>query len=252
MESSKKKIVKIVAILSFALCLVLALLGHYGLFPNYKEKLLGTYVNNGINKIRFINVNDGNSIIIESGEEKAIIDFGGINDGGDLLLKALRKYRLTNIKYAFITSCDVYHLGGFIKTAETIKINKVIMPNILNFKDMGSVTALTVKEKILNDYNYKTAKTNQCYYVGDFKIEVMYYNSNAASFNNRNVVFKISCNNHTLLYGGNFGKGIMLELLKTNKNIKSDILLLPGFSNTSSWNIDFFKNVQPKYIVSSS
>ena len=122
--ATKKKIAIIVILI---ISLIVFLLETLGLFELLKDKLLFTHDYIGENKVIFADVGDGNCAIVQSGGKTAIFNFGGVKDGGNSLIKAIRKYRITKIDYAFITICDENHLGGFIAISNLVDIDKIII-----------------------------------------------------------------------------------------------------------------------------
>lgn len=252
MESAKKTIIKVLVILGCILSLVLFMLKVTGVTDSISYKLLQTYDYDGNDKLVFLDVADGNSAIIQSENKTAIINFGGIKDGGNSLIKAIRKYNITKFDYAFITVCDEKHLGGFMAISDLVDIEKVIIPNIDGFLGENIITNNVVCEKIINNYKYAIVNLNQEYKVGNFSLTPLYYTPNMLTPSGRAVLYKISAYNYSALIGGSFDKDIMYELLATNQNIQADIFLLPGFSDNKNWNIPFINSLKAKYIVSSS
>ncbi len=251
MDSPKKKKIIILSIATVVIGLIVFILESCGVVDSLKEKLLFTYDTNGQNKVIFVDVQDGNCAIIQSGDKTAIINFGGVKDGGNSLIKAIRKYRITKIDYAFITITDEYHLGGFMALCDMVTIDKVITPNFDDYVLNNSPTALIVKDK-LNSLNCEIVELNKTYVLGNFSLKPIYYYHKALSSSGRAVLYQITDGKHSLVLGGNFSDDIIFEQYKKNKLFKTDILLLPGFSDSFGWNYNYFKDVGAKYLVSSS
>lgn len=243
---------KVIIIIASILSIVVFVLESFGVFSFLSDKLLLKYDYLGGNKLIFVDVDDGNCAIIQSGNKTAIINFGGVEDGGNSLIKAIRKYRITKVDYAFITLCDQNHLGGFLAVSDLIDIDKIIIPNLQDFIDDNSSTALAVRKKILKDYNYETVEVNKNFEIGEFTVTPFYYEPKVLFPNGRAVIYKLYSNNHSAIIGGNFHNDIMYELLARNEKVSADVFLLPGFSNSESLKLPFINNLNSKYLVSSS
>jgi len=247
--ATKKKVMLIIAVI---VSLIVFILEYSGSFEFLSNKLLLTYDFMGEDKLIFVDVDYGNCAIVQSGNKTAIINFGGIKDGGNSLVKAIRKYRITKVDYAIITVCNENHLGGFMALCDLVDIDKVIIPNIEDFTKENNITSLTVKDKILNDCSYELVEPFKPYMLGNFALAPVYYNAKALNSAGNAVLYKISLNNHSAIIGGSFHKDITYNLLSSDLNLKADIFLLPGFSDNSNWNLPFITTLNAKYLVSSS
>lgn len=243
---------KIISIAAIVISLIVFILEFSGAFAFLSDKLLLKHDYIGENKLVFVDVDDGNCAIIQSGDKTAIINFGGVLDGGNSLIKAIRKYRITKVDYAFVNLSDENHLGGFISISDLVDINKVVIPNLEDFTDNNSVTSLAVKEEILNHYNYEIVELNKNYQVGEFTVTPFYYKPNILIPNGRAVIYKVFANEHSAIIGGSFHKDIMYELLAQDYNLKTDIFLIPGFSSGESLSLPFINSLNAKYLISSS
>ena len=247
--ATKTKVVLTIAVIISLLVFVLEFSGAYEFLS---DKLLLKYDYIGNDRLIFVDVDDGNCALVQSDNQTAIINFGGVKDGGNSLIKAIRKYRITKIDYAFITVCDQNHLGGFIALTDLVDINKVVIPNLDDFDYEHSATSLAVKDKILNDFNYEVVEINKTYKLGEINLTPFYYEPSTFDAKGRAVLYKISSTSHSAIIGGSFHKDVMYELLANNAKLETDIFLIPGFSDNASWNLPFFNSLKAKYLISSS
>ena len=247
--ATKTKVVLTIAVIISLLVFVLEFSGAYEFLS---DKLLLKYDYIGNDRLIFLDVDDGNCALVQSDNQTALINFGGVKDGGNSLIKAIRKYRITKIDYAFITVCDQNHLGGFIALTDLVDINKVVIPNLDDFDYEHSATSLAVKDKILNDFNYEVVEINKTYKLGEINLTPFYYEPSTFDAKGRAVLYKISSTSHSAIIGGSFHKDVMYELLANNAKLETDIFLIPGFSDNASWNLPFFNSLKAKYLISSS
>ena len=250
MESKTKIIIYIACAVAFVFSLVVFIIevcGHTGL----RDKLIFNYDYIGENKIIFTNVGDANCTILKSGNEVAVFSFGGVLDGGNSLIKAIRKYQITTVDYAFVNITDENHLGGFMVLNNLTTINNVVSPSINDYEFNNTPTALAAKETILS-LNHEFVNLNKNYKVGNFTVTPIYYSKNALSSEGRAVIYKVTFGEYSAIIGGNFSQDIMFENYINNELPTADILLLPGFSDNSHWNLSFFDDIKVKYVVSSS
>lgn len=93
-------------------------------------------------KVHFIDVGQGDSILIQSPNGKSMLIDGGTKSKGDTVVKFIKSQGITKLDFVVATHPDADHIGGLIKVLESnIKIG--------TFMDSGKVhTSNTYKDML--------------------------------------------------------------------------------------------------------
>lgn len=77
-------------------------------------------------KVHFINVGQGDSILIETPLERTILIDGGPPRAGDAVVKYLKERRINEIDLLVATHPDIDHIGGLVKVLKKMEVGRVI------------------------------------------------------------------------------------------------------------------------------
>ena len=80
--------------------------------------------------VRFIDVGQGDSILISSNGYNALIDFGDESDHGSELLDALRSYKIERLDCIILSHYDMDHVGGAPKILKTLDVEYALLPEL--------------------------------------------------------------------------------------------------------------------------
>lgn len=250
MGTKKKILISLISVILVTLTTIT--LEKYAVVSDLRNKLLEIKDNNGDHYVRFLALDNNDSVLIKSKDKTAIIDFGGVEDGGANLIKAINKYHINKIDYAFVTTPDDSHIGGFIALSKELDINLVVIPKATDFTYQSTKTTQEVVEKIITGIPYKIANQGDVYKIGEFSIEILSYSDIYDDLEDRSVAYKIEGFNKSFLIAGALGLNLQQEILMTHKNMKIDVLKLPGYSNVENWDFIFFRKLKAEYFVSST
>lgn len=250
-KRSKKKVI-IIFLTAAVLCIAVSLAAVFG--PEFLkgEVLLGTKDENGEHFIKFINVGAADCMLIKSRGNTALIDFGDIKDGGDAVIRSLRKSGVESVDFGFISHPHMDHIGGAPAVIEEFSIGTMVMPPLSEFMRSDSETAISVYETIADNCEYKTLKANDSYKVGEFTVEIIYYNTEFDDINDCSAVFKVSAFGKSLLTGGDMGPSTEDDLLMTGCDISADIFKLSHHGSDYSNDFLFVELTGAEYVVVSS
>ena len=199
-----------------------------------------------IMKVHFINVGQGDSILIQINNKNLIID-SGPKDNKSNLLKYLNKLNITSFDYVIATHPHEDHIGNMAYLINNYKISNFYAPKALStttaFETM--VEALVRKNLKINilKANIDTIDLGQ-----DTLVEVFSPNLDTyENLNNYSPIIKITYKNTSFLFTGDAEKLVENEVL--NKNIKSDVLKVGHHGSSTSSSLDFIKTVSPSISV---
>ncbi|MBE6761447.1 MAG: MBL fold metallo-hydrolase [Ruminococcaceae bacterium] len=199
--------------------------------------------------VEFLDVGQGDSTLIKSGNSVALIDFG-VEDDGIKIQKYLFRLGIKKIDVAVITHHHSDHMGGFLRVAEKIKIEKLIINNStaedgdteLYSEVLGLAQSLKI-ELIL-------PKCGQNFKIGNADLSILSCNRNANEENNRSVVSILNISGKKFLFTGDCDSDTECQLA-LNHNVKCDVLKMGHHGSKSSSAYYFLELAQPEIAIAS-
>ena len=197
--------------------------------------------------VRFIDVGQGDSILISSNGHNAMIDFGDNADNGrDLLLK-LDEYNVDDFDCVFMTHYDSDHIGGADTVLDSLDVDNVVIPKTEGEK---STAYRQVADSLENtDANVVVAQAGKLITIGDFNIEIVAYYRNEDESNDRSIILLAEFEGTKFLFTGDAGKKIENYLMKEKKNIDCDVFKASHHGSKYSNSEKFLKYITPEHTV---
>lgn len=233
--------------LSTALTLIVLLVGSHFLvdgdfFAN--EGNLNTLDNL---EVHFIDVGQGDSILIKKGNESMLIDAGD-NGKGEIVVNYLNDQNITSLKYVIATHPHADHIGGMADVLNNFDVERIIMPNAINNTKTFENLLDTIADKGLK---IREAKSGDRYELNGASFVILAPNAETyQDLNNYSVVVKLTNGNNSYLFTGDAEALSEKEIIDAyNYMIKSDVLKLGHHGSTTSTSEEFFNMVNPKYGV---
>lgn len=231
-----RKIIKIKVILFFFILL----------FP-------GVYADNNIFKIHFIDIGEGDAILIQTPHNKNIlIDTGNIVNGV-LLSKYLQKNKVKSIDYLILTHPHLDHIGGLFTVAQIFKIRKFFDNGDSLKETEGCEDIYFWYEKIVRDkkYRYKRLKKGDILSLDGVKIKILWppYRNYSRNYNTNSIVMMVSIGRFRCLLTGDLNMAGERELMKFNNNLSADILKVGHHGAKDTASRKFLKSVSPQISI---
>ena len=198
-------------------------------------------------KVHFIDVGQGDSILIQSPNGKSMLIDGGGKSKDDPVLNFLKAQGISKLDYVVATHPDEDHIGGLISVLKSnIKIG--------TFIDSGKVhTSNTYKEMIQlitndNSIIFKTAKKGEVISFDGLLFNVLHADANASDNNDASIVLKLTYNQVSFLLTGDADTGIESEMM-SKYNVKSTILKAGHHGSDTSSSAAFINAVKPAVTI---
>lgn len=197
--------------------------------------------------VRFIDVGQGDSILISSNGYNALIDFGDESDHGSELLDALRSYKIERLDCIILSHYDMDHVGGAPKILKTLDVEYALLPE-LSDKEAND----------FDDFQYalensgaevSIARVGTLVNIGDFDITVIGHYSDESDSNDRSVVLMAKCGGKKFLLTGDAGADIENRLMEEGINLDCDVYKAAHHGSRNSNTLDFIKAASPEYGV---
>ena len=175
------------------------------------------------NSITFINVGQGESILIENNNTTILIDTGGslkLDIATECLIPFFKKRKINEIDYLLITHNDFDHCGAMTSLINNYKVNEIIYK--------------TEYEFTLGDINFQNLNYNPIEFDSD---------------NNKSMVLLFEFINKTWLLMGDAEKEVEEHIITTYKNIDVDYVKVGHHGSNSSSTKEFIKYISPSEAI---
>lgn len=204
-------------------------------------------------EIFFLDVGQGDAILIQEGRTQILIDGG---DGEDILnrLGEVMPFGDRELEIVINTHSDDDHLGGLIKVMENYEIGGMLHTGILCNREICKK-----RDKIIEDKNIKVliARLGQEIRVGediDLKIVYPFMDLEGKEFkdaNDTSVVIRAAIGESSCLLTGDISSDIEDELISNNLDLDVDVLKVGHHGSKNSTSAGFLQAVSPeKSIIS--
>lgn len=222
--------------------LVLFLIAY--IYFNFSDNSTKTDNNNLI--VSYIDVGQGNGVLIQNGKENIVID-GGDKSNSDKFVSFLKSRKVSNIKYMVASHYDSDHISGLIEAMDQFNIENIINPGYS--KDSQTYKDFVKKRKSTNA-KIIVPNIHDEFYVDDLKIKVVGPTSyDMSEENDRSIVLKLTYGNTSFLFPGDAAKQSESSMIYTGENLKSDVLMLGHHGSKYSTNDFFLDEVNPKIAI---
>lgn len=194
-------------------------------------------------KVYFIDVGQGDCILIEKNGKYALIDAGNNRDGKKLV-NYFKELGITSFKYVIGTHPHEDHIGGMDDIIRNFNIEHYLMPDI-------SIPTPTFEEILKELENkklkYEVPEIDSKFKLGDAKFQTIYLDNNEDDLNNSSIVLKLTYKNISYLFMADAEKSVESKIL--DKDIKSDVLKVAHHGTKYATTSEFLNAVKPTYSV---
>ncbi len=175
--------------------------------------------------IIFIDVGQGDSILIHSDTTNILIDTGPEGNAQNIK-NTLNQFDVTEINYLIITHQHDDHIGSLEQLRRLIPIDNEIIP----------------------EQNAKMSGMSQTF--NDITLEFLGPIYISDNLNNMSLVIKLTYKNKTFLFMADAESEEEANLIRQyNQGLKADVLKVGHHGSDSSSSLDFLTLVQPQYAV---
>lgn len=198
---------------------------------------------NGNLEVSFIDVGQGDCILIKNGNYNMLIDAGN-NEDGEKLVNYFKSLGIEEFTYVFATHPHEDHIGGMDDIIKNFKIDSYYMPNKLSTTKtfMDVLDALESK-----NLKYTVPNKGDTLKLDDADIKIIYAGDETSDINDSSIVLKLTYDKNSFLLTGDATSNV--EKKNCDEDIKSDVLKVAHHGSIYSSSDEFLDSVGAKYAV---
>lgn len=222
--------------LSLLMALVLAI----GLLPTQGEAATKEL------KVHFLDVGQGDSILIQSPNGKNMLVDGGTKAQGEKVVSFLKSKGVKRLDYVVATHPDADHIGGLITVLNAFPVS--------NFIDSGHVHTSQTYYDLLTLIDKKNIKftvpkeLDKLTLDPNMIIRVLHVDGDATDSNDASIVLKATYNKVSFLLMGDADTAIE-DKIRAKYDVKATVLKNGHHGSDTSSSAAFISNVNPKVAV---
>ena len=196
--------------------------------------------------VHFIDVGQGDSILLESSGEFVLVD-AGEKDYGKTVVDFINSRSADSLKYVIATHPHSDHIGGMEYVLDRVKAESFITAETDQDTNRWLKTLDAVDR---NGLDYIDAEVGATYSFGTSQFTILAPNSDSYSgYNDYSVVTKVTCGDISYMLTGDAEKTSEKEMLHSGADLSADVLKLGHHGSSTSSTAAFLKAVAPEYAV---
>jgi len=199
--------------------------------------------------VHFIDVGQGDSILIISDKKNILIDAGETGKG-DEVLDYLAKQGVKKIDLLIATHPHSDHIGGMDDVINQLKIGKIVMPRLPDKLVPTTRTYTDVLQAVANKgLKITPSKVGMSFDFGKGKLVILAPDGDFTDLNNTSLIAKFTYDGKSFLLTGDVEKPAENALLISKQELSADVLKVPHHGSDTSTHKEFLGAVDPKYCV---
>ena len=195
--------------------------------------------------VRFLDVGQGDSILLACGDETMLIDGGPVEEG-QFLVSRLNRLDVTGLTYVVNTHPDEDHCGGLAAVLATYPAEHVY----------SSVTEYTTKVfsnvvKYADEQGHpvEVPQTGDSWMLGSASVQVIGPVQTYSDPNNGSLVLRVDYGGTSFLFTGDMEQKAEADLMDSGANVRADVLKAGHHGSPTSSSEAFLEAVAPSIAV---
>jgi competence protein ComEC len=231
---------------TLALTLIIALVLIINQYGTTKEKKTSTTpLPSGIIEVHFIDVGEGDSILIETKDSAMLIDAGD-NQKGIEVVNYLQSQNIQKLDYLIGTHLRSDHIGGLDDVLNSFPVNRVLMPEIAY-----NTASFEELQNTLNKKNITITRpeAGTQYNLGNASFTILAPDNSYEDFTDNNLAIKLNFGNNSFLFAGDTEQQSEMSMMAQGYDLSADVLKIGHPSMETRASQEFLELVAPAYAV---
>ena len=212
----------------------------------------GSLSNEGYLRVHFIDVGQGDSILIQAGEQAMLVD-AGTNESGSVVTEYLRSLNITKLDYLIGTHPHEDHIGGLDDVIHSFEIGTVIMPDVSHTTQTYEDVLDALLEKNLT---VTAPHPGDTYSIGDASFTVLSPSAAIAEqaaengdLSNLSVGIRLVYGSNAFVLCGDAESDSEEAMVESGLDLEADVLKAGHHGSSTSTSDAFLAAVNPDYAV---
>lgn len=206
----------------------------------------------GYLRVHFIDVGQGDSILIQAGERAMLVD-AGTNESGSIVTEYLSSLNITKLDYLIGTHPHEDHIGGLDDVIRSFEIGTVIMPDVSHTTQTYEDVLDALLEKNLT---VTVPHPGDSYSIGDAAFTILSPSADIAGeaaetgdLNNLSVGIRLVYGSNAFVLCGDAESDSEREMVESGLSLKADVLKAGHHGSSTSTSDAFLAAVDPDYAI---
>ncbi|MGN1411755.1 MAG: ComEC/Rec2 family competence protein [Oscillospiraceae bacterium] len=201
-------------------------------------------------KVSFIDVGQGDSILIQTDDNNILID-AGERGNSDIIEQYLSENGVEVLDYVIGTHPHSDHIGSMPDIITDYDVKKVILPSVND----DDIPTTKIYENLLNSIANKglkitSAKVGDTYDLGNCTIEIVAPNSpDYSDLNDYSVVTILTHGDNKFIFTGDASNTSESEMIENNLLEDVDVLKVGHHGSDTASSKEFIEAIKPEYAV---
>ncbi len=197
-------------------------------------------------KVHYIDVGQGDSILIQNKNLNMLID-GGTRESAEKLLSYLKSNNISTLDYVVATHPHEDHIGSLDDVINNFDVGNIWMPKKSASTKVFSDLAQAISNKGLKAEQPEVGSSIK---LADANITVLApVRDDYTDTNDWSIGLKVEYKNNSFILTGDAESTSESDILETNLNLKADVLKAGHHGSSTSTSEQFLAKVNPTYAV---
>lgn len=199
-------------------------------------------------EVHFIDVGQGDSILLTQGEHHMLID-AGENDCGTKVQAYLQSQNISNLDYVIGTHPDSDHIGGLDVIIYKFQCENILMPTLEKDTKTYEEVVSTAKER---GYSITNPVAGDTFSLGEADIVVLSPSKEADygdDANNYSIAIKVSYGDHSFVFTGDCEEEAEEDMVASGMDLQADVMKAGHHGSNTSNTEELLQAVAPESVV---